>query len=263
MPAMNYNPPQLMQRVSKILDERFAIVGPTVDGLATLDQFHTGGLPATIRLAGKLPLTAASHVLDVGSGLGGPARYIAATYGCRVNGVDLSEPFVETATMLTERMGLSGRVVFTVGSALALPFEDDRFDTVMMQHVAMNIEDRPALYGEIHRVLTRGGRFMTYDVVSQGGAPAFPVPWAQESSMSFLYSEEQTRAALDAAGFVYENWEIDGASMATVLQPLPGASPPMLAQLLGRPDFPQAVSNFAAALRDGRIAILSAVVRKP
>src|ERR1700737_4665221 len=110
--------------------------------LATLDQFHTRGLAATVELAKLAGITADMSVLDVGSGVGGPARYLAATYGCQVTGVDLSEPFVEAARYLTERTGQSGQVSFQSGSALELPFDDGRFDAVMLQHVAMNISDR-------------------------------------------------------------------------------------------------------------------------
>ena len=115
-------------------------------------------------------------VLDVGSGVGGPARFLAATYGCRVTGVDLSEPFVDAARYLTERTGQSGQVSFQTASALELPFDDGRFDTVLLQHVAMNISDRARLYREIRRVLKPGGRFATFDVVSATASRTIPLP---------------------------------------------------------------------------------------
>src|SRR5262249_54389677 len=147
--------------------------------LGALDQFHTRGLAATDELAKLAGITAEMSVLDVGSGVGGPARFLAATYdGCRVTGVDLSEPFVEAARYLTERTGQSGRVWFETASALELPFDDGDFDVVLLQHVAMNISDRARLYREIRRVLKSGGRFAIYDVVSNGGEPHYPVPWA-------------------------------------------------------------------------------------
>src|SRR5579875_1257731 len=133
--------------------------------LAALDQFHTRGLAATAELAKLAGITADMSVLDVGSGVGGPARLLAATYGCRVTGVDLSEPFVDAARYLTERTGQSGQVSFETGSALALPFDDGSFDVALLQHVAMNISDRAQLYCEIRRMLKSGGKFATYDVV--------------------------------------------------------------------------------------------------
>ena len=92
-----------------------------------LDQFHTRGLAATAELAELAGITADMSVLDVGSGVGGPARFLAATYGCHVTGVDLSEPFVDAARYLTERTGQSGQVSFQVASALELPFDDGSF----------------------------------------------------------------------------------------------------------------------------------------
>ena len=121
-----------------------------------LDQFHTRGLAATAELAQLAGITADMSVLDVGSGVGGPARFLAATYGCHVTGVDLSEPFVEAARYLTGRTGQSGQVSFECASALTLPFDDGRFDVVFLQHVAMNIADRARLYREIRRVLKPG-----------------------------------------------------------------------------------------------------------
>ena len=141
--------------------------------LAGLDQFHTRGIVATAELAKLAGITADMAVLDIGSGVGGPARLLAATCGCRVTGVDLSEPFVDAARYLTARTGQSGQVAFETGDALNLPFDAGRFDAVLLQHVAMNIADRTRLYREIRRVLKPGGRFATYDVVSKQGEPAF------------------------------------------------------------------------------------------
>jgi ubiquinone/menaquinone biosynthesis C-methylase UbiE len=136
----------------------------TVDQLAPLDQFHTRGILATAELATAAGLDASTRVLDLGCGVGGPARYLAATFGCRVTGVDLSPSFVDAATYLTGRCGLTDRVMFQAGDAVHLPFGDAAFDTVFLQHVAMNIEDRAALYAEVHRILTSGSRFVRFEV---------------------------------------------------------------------------------------------------
>ena len=137
----------------------------TPQQLATLDQFHTRGLAATAELSRLAGISADSSVLDVGSGVGGPARFLAATHGCRVTGVDLSEPFVDAARYLTERTGQGGQVSFQIANALELPFHDSHFDVVLLQHVAMNISDRAQLYREIRRVLKLSGRFAIFDVV--------------------------------------------------------------------------------------------------
>ena len=110
----------------------------TPQQLAGVDQFHTRGLAATVELAKLAGITTDTSVLDVGSGVGGPARFLAATCGCRVTGVDLSESLVDAARYLTERTGQSEQVSFETASALELPFDDNYFDAVLLQHVAMN-----------------------------------------------------------------------------------------------------------------------------
>ena len=139
----HYRSPGLTERLKTAL----TVFGPedrrlAPEQLGALDQFHTRGLAATAELAKLAGITAGMSVLDVGSGVGGPARFLAATYGCPVTGVDLSEPFVDAARYLTGRTGQSGEVSFQTASALELPFDDGRFDAVLLQHVAMNISDR-------------------------------------------------------------------------------------------------------------------------
>src|SRR5713101_5473782 len=181
----------------------------TPQQLGVLDQFHTRGLAATAELAKLAGISADTSVLDVGSGVGGPARFPAATYGCRVEGVDLSEPFVDAARYLTGRTGQSGQVSFQTASALELPFDDGRFDVVLLQHVAMNISGRVRLYREIHRVLNADGRFATFDVVSIDGEPHYPVPWARTPATSFLLTAAATREAIESAGFRTLAWRDD------------------------------------------------------
>jgi sarcosine/dimethylglycine N-methyltransferase len=169
----------------------------TPQQLAALDHFHTKGLAATEELARLAGITADMSVLDVGSGVGGPARFLAATFGCRVTGVDLSEPFVDAARYLTERTGQGGKVEFQAASALELPFDDGHFDAVFLQHVAMNISDWARLYHEIRRVLKRGGRFAIFDVVSTTEELHYPVPWARTAATSFLLTADATREAVE------------------------------------------------------------------
>ena len=121
------------------------------------DEFHIGGAQATKELAAQLALTPAMHLLDLGSGLGGPARTLAATYSCRVTGIDLSDEYVAVATSLTRRMGLADRVAFRCGSATALPFGDAAFDGATLLHVGMNIADKRGLCAGVHRVLRPAG----------------------------------------------------------------------------------------------------------
>jgi len=206
----HYRATGLVERLRTAL----AALGPedqllTPRQLAALDQFHTRGLAATAELARLAGISADTSVLDVGSGVGGPARFLAATHGCRVTGLDLSEAFVDAARYLTGRTGQSAQVSFQTGSALELPFDDGRFDIVLLQHVAMNIFDRTQLYREIRRVLKSGGRFATFDVVSLGGEPHYPVPWARTPATSFLLTAAATREAIEPAGFRALAWQDD------------------------------------------------------
>src|SRR5258707_7511558 len=173
----------------------------TPQQLATLDQFHTRGLAATVELAKLAGITTDMSVLDVGSGVGGPARFLAATYGCQVMGIDLSESFVDAARYLTKRTRQSERVSLETASALKLPFDDGHFDVVLLQHVAMNISDRTRLSREIRRILQSGGRFATFDVVLGSGEPHYAVPWSRTPATSFLLTADATREVIEAAGF--------------------------------------------------------------
>ncbi len=179
----------------------------TIADLAPIDEFHSRRRRATEELSRLLAPSASDHVIDVGSGLGGPSRYLAATYGCRVSGVDLTPEFVATATALSARVGLSDHVDFRQGSALALPFPDASFDLAWSQNVAMNIQDRATYYHEMRRVLKPGGRLAIQDVAQgPGGEVIFPVMWASRPELSHLRTPEETRALLEAAGFRVLDW---------------------------------------------------------
>jgi len=228
--------------------------------LASLDQFHTRGLAATAELATLVGITAGMSVLDIGSGVGGPARFLAAVHGCRVTGVDLSEPFVNAARYLTERTRQSGQVSFEIASALELPFDGGRFDVALLQHVAMNIYDRARLYREVRRVLKLGGRFATFDVVLNQGEPHYPVPWARTSATSFLLTAAATREAIETAGFRMLAWRDDTEAAKAWIAELRASGPrssPNLSVVMG-PDFPQLSANLGRNLMEGRLGILTA-----
>ena len=178
-----------------------------------------------------------------------------------MTGVDLSEPFVEAARYLTERTGQREQVSFQTASALALPFDDGQFDVVLLQHVAMNVADRPRLYREIRRVLNTGGRFATFDVVVLGGEPHYPVPWARTAATSFLLSAAATRAAVEPAGFRTVAWQDDTEAARAWFAQVRAAGPPPplnLGVVMG-PDFAQAAANLGRNVMDGRLGILTAV----
>ena len=248
------------------LKTALALLGPedqllTPQQLGALDQFHTRGLAATAELAELAGITAGMSVLDVGCGVGGPARFLAAARGCRVTGIDLSEPFVEAARYLTQRTGQSAQVSFETASALDLPFGDGGFDVVLLQHVAMNIADRPRLYREIRHMLKAGGRFAMFDIVSAGGEPHYPVPWAKTPETGFLLSAAATREAVETAGFRMLTWRDDTEIAKAWFAQLRASGPPPspnLGLVMG-PDFAQFAANLGRSLMEGRLGVLTAV----
>src|SRR5260221_6370041 len=174
----------------------------TIDDLQLVDEFHSRRRLATEELARLLASEPGARVLDVGSGLGGPARYLAQVHGCRVSGIDATAEFVAVATELARRTGLADRVDFRHAAAPALPFPDARFDLAWTQNVAMNIADRPRFYAELARVLKPGGRLALQDVTQGAGGPVlYPVPWADTPALSYLRTAAETRALFEQAGF--------------------------------------------------------------
>jgi SAM-dependent methyltransferase len=241
----------------------------TPDDLAAVDEFHSRRRLATEELAAMLAPRPGELLLDVGSGLGGPSRYLAGVCGCRVSGVDLTAEFVETATELTRRVGLAGQVEFRQGSALALPFADKSFDLAWSQNVVMNIQDRPRLYAELHRVLKSGGRLAIQDItLGPAGDPHYPVPWANEPSISFLRTPAETRALLEAASFTVIAWEDKTAaaiveSEAERARIVENSAPrPPLGLHLVIADMGAKMANSLRNQKEGRTGILNAVLRR-
>jgi ubiquinone/menaquinone biosynthesis C-methylase UbiE len=201
--SSHYSSGALMERLRAALAaEGIDPDRPTVEQLAPFDHFHGRGLEATQQAANLVSPTPADHILDVGSGIGGPARYFATRFGCRVSGVDLTAEFCEVARVLTRAVGLADRITFEQGNALAMPFADASFDGAYSMNVSMNIADKAGLYREVRRVLKPGAWFVLAEV-TQGpaGPPTYPTPWARTAETSFLSTPGETHAALAAAGF--------------------------------------------------------------
>lgn len=154
----HYGSPHLAQAIIAALEDAGAdIQRLSPEELAPIDEFHIRGRTATLELAQAAGLRSTMRVLDVGSGIGGTSRCLAKEFGCRVTGIDLTEEYCQVASMLTEKVGLDGLIDYQQGNATDLPFEDNEFDVVWTEHVAMNIPDKRRLYGEMHRVLRPGG----------------------------------------------------------------------------------------------------------
>ncbi|WNC70075.1 class I SAM-dependent methyltransferase [Thalassotalea nanhaiensis] len=174
----------------------------TIADLAPVDEFHIGGRLATDHLLEQLNFSEQDQLLDVGCGLGGAARYVATKCKSQVTGIDLTNEYIETGTALCKWVRLESKVTLVQGSALNMPFKNNSFNGAYMLHVGMNIEDKAALFKEIHRVLKPGATFAVYDVMRQSdGDLIYPVPWATNSSTSKLATPEQYQQALTDEGF--------------------------------------------------------------
>jgi len=180
----------------------------TLDDLAPFDQFHGGGKHFTNRLANLAALKPNMRLLDVGGGLGGPARTLAHEFGCQVTVVDLTESYVQAGGMLTSLMGLSDKVKHQTGNALELSFEDGSFDVLWTQNSGMNIEDKEGLYAGFHRIVRPNGLLVFQELMSGVNQPlTFPVMWSRDGGNSFLRKPEQMRAVIKASGFQIRKWD--------------------------------------------------------
>lgn len=233
--------------------------------LASLDHFHTGGFPSSLRLQEMAQIKADDRVLDLGAGLAGPARMLAASPGCRVDCIDLSPDYCVGAELLNRLTCLDDKVSVHVGSALDLPFPDDSFDVVWMQNVGMNIEDKKTFYSEINRVLNSGGRFVFQEMAAGESATSyFPLPWATEPNDNCLISSEEMHSILGETGFHVESFE---DASHTQLGNAPASSTPSVATQVQLSlstyvdDLGQKAENAQRSLEQGEIQFVRAVFR--
>jgi ubiquinone/menaquinone biosynthesis C-methylase UbiE len=240
-----------------------------VDDLSAVDEFHTGGRQATEEFLDQLGYGPGKHVLDVGSGLGGPARFAADRYGCKVSGIDLTPEFVETGRALCEWVGLASLVSLQQGSALSMPFENGTFDGAHMLHVGMNIADKAALCLEVGRVMRPGALFGIYDVMRVGeGELTFPVPWATSAAESAVADPGEYRSALKAAGFEViaernrRDFALASFEQMRARNAAAGGPPPLGLHIVMGKTFPDKAQNLAQNIVSGRIAPVELIARK-
>jgi SAM-dependent methyltransferase len=255
--------------VSALQEESKSLTELTVEDLAPVDHFHARGFMATIELADRLPIAAQQHILDIGCGLGGPARYLAQRFACRVSGIDITEPFVDAANRLTRLLGMEDSVTVRHGDGLQLPFDDAVFDGAYTQHVTMNVADRARFFAEAYRVLRPGAFFaLTEHGLGPEGEPRYPLPWSEDGSGAYLVSPEQTMSLLQGAGFGDFRLEDTGAKYVAAYRQVmetaaKGAVPPLGMHILMGESAPQKVRNAASNIEEGRTHPIQVICRKP
>jgi ubiquinone/menaquinone biosynthesis C-methylase UbiE len=266
----HYSSGKLMERLRALLAaEEIDPDHPTVEQLAPFDHFHGRGLEATQEATNLVSPASADHILDVGSGIGGPARYFARRFGCRVTGIDLTAEFCEVARALTRAVGLTDRISFEHGNALTMPFADASFDGAYSMNVSMNIADKAGLYREVRRVLKPGAWFVLAEI-AQGpaGAPTYPTPWARSAETSFLTTPDATHDALAAAGFAIvksRDTAAEAAAFTARARALiaRGEKPPFHAVYLIHGDLARAMAaNGARDLAAGKIIPIEILCRR-
>jgi SAM-dependent methyltransferase len=239
----------------------------TAADLATVDEFHLGGLEATQELAAQMNLQPGLHLLDVGSGIGGPARYFASEHACKVTGIDLTEEFIQVAKSLTQLVKLDPSVDFRQASALALPFPPATFDRAYMIHVGMNIADKLAIFREVRRVLKPGGLFAIFDIMRSADGPLlYPVPWALTDETSFVTDAKNYLDALTHAGFTVTHQrgrrdfaiEFTRRTLASVAQ---GGPPTLGLHLLMGEKTPLMIQNVLTMLQANLLEPIELVAR--
>ena len=265
-----YGSVRLAERLLKSLQEVGYDLGRlSAADLITFDELHVMGRQATVELGRLAGLTDAMRVLDIGSGLGGSARTLAAEFGCHVTGVDMSAEFVEAARVLSEQVGLAERVDFRHGDALNLPFEGNQFDAAFMIHVNMNIADKKGLFAEAGRVLKPGGKLVLWEIFKTAEPDlAYPVPWAEDESFSFLIPMAEMVALIEVAGFSL--YQVDDATAEAAEWVRARLTPKQDRQpRLQRPDLDLVLVNFrlkranlSKNLLRGAVGVLRAVAVK-
>ena len=265
-----YSPNGLYDRIIEGLNELGKELSQlTLEDLQPVDEFHIRGDIATKELIKLSGFTSDMHILDVGCGVGGSTRRLSHETGCCVTGIDLSEEYIDAAQRLTQLLNMQERVKFHAASALALPLDDNTFDGVWSIQMGMNVEDKLSWLKEVYRVLKPGGRAVLYEVCANKNTPVyFPVPWAQDSSISFLVSPESFRDVITLAGLDIDVWndktDLAQKAFAHMTEPMGEPDLPELGvHLLVGDDILTKAYNLHRNLDDERVSLIESVAVKP
>ena len=240
----------------------------TVDDLAPIDEFHIRGRESTLEVAELAKLGASDLVLDVGCGLGGTARYLSEKFKCNVVGIDLTEEYISIGKKLTEFVGLSDRVELRHGSALNIPYEDERFDIVWTEHVQMNIADKNRFYSEIARVLRPGGRLLFHDIFrGLGDPPFYPTPWAENESIRALTTGREARSIIEQVGLKIDQWLVKVQESIEFFQRIlarieADGPPPIGTHLLMGDNAKDKLQNILRNLSEDRVSVALGMAHK-
>jgi SAM-dependent methyltransferase len=241
----------------------------TIEDLAPVDHFHARGFPATVELANLLPIRAGQQILDIGCGLGGPARYMAKRFQCNVSGIDITEAFVEAAGKLTALVRMRDQVKIVHGDGHRLPYPNSHFDGAYTQHVTMNVADRAKFFAEACRVLKPDTFFaLTEHGLGPKGNPHYPLPWSEDGAGAYLVPLSQTRAILERTGFEGVVIQDTGAKYlagykAALKKAEAGALPPLGTHILMGENALEKTRNAARNIEEGRTQPIQIVCRKP
>ena len=240
------------------------------DDLAGLDEFHGLGRAATLTMAEVAGISPGERVLDVGAGIGGPARTLATHLGARVTALDPTRRFCQLSEELCRRSRLDAHVHVVYGDARSMPLGDSEYDVVWTQAVWPSVDDKPAMLNEMHRVLKDDGRLALYEVVGgpAGGDLHYPVPWANTPAESFLVSAQELRRLAESAGFAVREWIEPPDLIAHIAATAESGRPGMATGVDGvtlalvMPDFDQRMAGLARNVAERRLSMVMALLSK-